>query len=443
MYRQSVRGSLCLLLLLGCVVAAEPAWAQRSASKQSKEDDDARERERRKKQRQADNALNARIQQLREQAKRVFETGAFDNDQQRQTLRQMFDVELQRMQLPYNYESERLVTRVVQRILNTLQELGRLNNSAAHEEAVQHLLQQLPALVEKKDAPLPVRYNAVLLIGLLNQREPQDQQAPIPLQEAVPVLLDIVTDAKKHPVAIRVGALVGLERHTRYGRIADPQLAARLQRTLLQLLEKGWPDLESSPPVQVWVRTRAAEALGNLRLANIAGTDGFPVVERLYQVAANEQEDHSLRIAALEALSRLDLSQVQGLNPMLLAQTAVELIHRSISREVPLDLMYRQVQADVARLLLVFWGTDGQGGFQGRVRGEQERRTLAEAVQALQRLRDILGQRVPTDRRDPEREKELQEEFFDKLKSDLEAEAEELNAWLEKNPRQGKLLQGG
>ncbi len=443
MNRRHLRGIFCLLVLLGCIQVVQPVWAQRSSSTQQKEED-AQERERRRKQRMADTTLNNRINALRNnQLPRVFENGALSGEQQRQALRQVFDLHLQRMQLPYNYQSDRLATRVIPAILNLLQELGRLNNSAAHEEAVNHLLSQLPALVEKKDAPLAVRYNAVLLIGLLNEQEPQDDRPPVPLQAALPVLLDIVADAAKHPVIVRIGALVGLNRHARFGQTNDPQITARLLRTLLQTLEKGWPELDSSPQVKTWVRIRAAETLGHLRRTAIPGAEGYPVVEQLYQVAANAEEDLSLRIAALEALSRLDLASVQGFNPALAARVAIDLIHRSISREVPLDLMRRQIQADVARLLLVLWGTDGQGGLLAQVRNEDVRKTLAEAVQALQRVRNVLARRVPTDRRNPEREKELQAEFFEKLKADLEAEAEGLKAWLEKNPQQGKILQSG
>ncbi|GEM_PF-5814370 len=446
MNRRKLSGVACFLLLLGCSVLVQSAWAQRPApaKKQKDKDQQAQEKERLRQLRMADTTLNGKISTLKfGQLKRVFETGALGGDQQRQALRQMFDLHLQRMQLPYNYQNERLVTRAVQPLLNTLRELGEKNNSTAHQEAVAHLLARLPALVEKKDAPMAVRYNAVLLIGLLNQRESQDNQPPVPLPEALPVLLDIVSDAQKHPPVIRIGALVGVVRHTRYGSVSDPQLAARLLRTLLQVLEKGWPELESSPAVNTWIRIRAAEGLGNLRRTNILGSQGHPVVEQLFQVAANTKEDLALRIAALEALGRLDLSQVQGFNPELPARVGIELIHRSISREVPLELMRRQIQADVGRLLLVLWGNDGKGGLLAQVQKEEARKNLAEAVQALQRVRNVLAQRVPKDRRNPEQEKVLQEEFYEKLKSDLEAEAEGLKAWLEKNPVQGKLLQGG
>ncbi len=436
------RWGVCSLLLLG-ILAPQPSLAQRPGRNRAQDAaQDKKQQEQEKAQRLADRALNARITNLSSQLTDVFRNGTLTGDQQRQQLQQLMDTFVQKMQLPYNYKNERLAARVVQQLLGQLRSLGNLRSTAAHDEAVAHLLRQLPAVVAKKDAPLVVRYNAVLLIGLLNQREARDTQPPLPLEAALPVLLDIVSDTQKYPLPIRIGALAGLVRHARYGQVSDPQLAARLQRALLQVLEKAWPELDSSPEVKTWVRTRAAQALGYLRAPGTPGGNGYPVLEKLYQVAANPEEDLSLRIAALEALSRLDLSQVQGFNPYLPALVAVDLIHRSISREVPLDLMYRQVQADVARMLLAFWGADGQGGLAAQVQEQKQRESLAEAIKALQRVRDVLSRRVPTDRRDPEREKELQQEFFEKLKADLESEAEWLKTWLEKNPRQGKLLQG-
>ena len=436
------RWGACCFLILG-ILAPQPSFAQRTGRDRSQDAaQDKKQEEEEKAQRLADRAVSRRISDLDNRLTDVFRNGAVAGDQQRQQLQQFLDAYLQRMQLPYNYEHDRLATRVVHPLLVRLQNLGDLRSTAAHDEAVAHLLRRLPALVEKKDAPLAVRYNAVLLLGLLNQQESRNNQPPVPLEGALPVLLDIVSDTEKHPLPVRIGALVGLVRHARYGRISDPRLAARLQTTLLQLLEKAWPELDSSPEVKTWVRTRAVQALGYLRAPGTPGGNGFPVLEKLYQVAADPKEDLSLRIAALEAFSRLDLSPVQGFNPYLPALVAVDLIHRSISRDVPLDLMRRQVQADVARALLAFWGADGQGGFAARVQDQKARESLAEAAKALQRVKDVLSRRVPTDRRDPEREKELQQEFFEKLKADLESEAEGLKTWLEKNPRQGNLLRG-
>lgn len=74
--------------------------------------------------------------------------------------------------------------------------------------------QQCKAIAQGNYYP-GARINAVMMIGELNDREPNslEKQAPIPMQAALPLLLEIAEDAKYND-GLRVAAIQGIQRHT-------------------------------------------------------------------------------------------------------------------------------------------------------------------------------------------------------------------------------------
>ncbi len=436
-----VLGVVLVLLAHTC-----PLQAQRSKRSRSKSADPQKQL------RREDLKINSQIAQLRgNQLQRVFETGSLATDEQRQALRQLCDLHLQRMTLPYNYQSDRLSRTVVSALLNELRTLGEQNNPDAHDLAVRHLLSRLPQMVRDEKLPVVVRLNAALLIGELNQQEPSATQPGVPLPQATGVLLDLVED-EKMPWVYRLAALRGLVRHAASGVVQDPQVQARLQQTALKLLLLPQDEKQTlSEDLRTWIRSRAAKILGSLRRPRLHGQplDQPPVVlTQLLQVARNSQEPLLLRVAALQAVGRMPLEQVQNLDLKLLAHTIVQTAYDAITRKAPLEPMLPQIRAEVIQLLLLFQGPEGQGGVMAMARDEQTRKVLDEAAKGLQRVAQLLMRRPPRPRRrtNPENQviDDTQEEepedprtqFFKKLATDLAAEAEALKAWLEKNPIQ-------
>jgi len=107
-----------------------------------------------------------------------------------------------------------------------------------------------------------VRYNAVLILGSLDQ---QYAPTPIPLPAGTNELLELLEqeDFKgvKVPASIRLGALVGLERHTRFG--VDARYADRVTKAVLQVIALEQPPTDLTLDVHHWMQCRAAHVLAN------------------------------------------------------------------------------------------------------------------------------------------------------------------------------------
>ncbi len=115
-----------------------------------------------------------------------------------------------------------------------------------------------------------VRYNASLIIGNLDSRYApggNDPTLPVPLPEATALLLDFLekdTIERKgkqlsvHP-AVKTGALVGLERHARYG--VDERYADRLTNAMLALLKQEDHPEEMADDVHKWMKVQAVAVL--------------------------------------------------------------------------------------------------------------------------------------------------------------------------------------
>lgn len=109
-----------------------------------------------------------------------------------------------------------------------------------------------------------VRYNAVLMLGDLDQQLATGTNPPVPYAKATAELLELIEqdEINKIPVpeSVKLGALVGLERHTRYG--IDPALNDRLTTAMLKVMASPTPqDVDKN--VHDWVRSSGAAVLIN------------------------------------------------------------------------------------------------------------------------------------------------------------------------------------
>lgn len=109
-----------------------------------------------------------------------------------------------------------------------------------------------------------VRYNAVLMLGDLDQQLATATAAAVPLGKATQELLELVEQEQFNkipvPESVKLGALIGLERHSRLG--IDPSLKERTTTAMLKVVASPTPaDVESD--VHDWVRRTAAQVLAN------------------------------------------------------------------------------------------------------------------------------------------------------------------------------------
>lgn len=125
------------------------------------------------------------------------------------------------------------------------------------------------SLVFAKDNYHPaVRYNATLILANLDSKYATRNSPPEPLPAATKVLIDLVEkdsfkakDGKTvavHP-SVKTAALVGLERHARYG--VGAQEAERLTKVLTDFVAKKERPEEISKKVDHWMKCQALAAL--------------------------------------------------------------------------------------------------------------------------------------------------------------------------------------
>ena len=83
-----------------------------------------------------------------------------------------------------------------------------------HERANQLMIANLVPLIGNAQYSMDARYNAMLLLGMLDKVEPDSAagRAAVPLDAAEPILLQAAKTATL-PEILRIGALVGLARH--------------------------------------------------------------------------------------------------------------------------------------------------------------------------------------------------------------------------------------
>jgi hypothetical protein len=115
-----------------------------------------------------------------------------------------------------------------------------------------------------------VRYNAVLILGQLDQQyaiEGANPRPPVPLPAATKLLNAIVSAAandKPVPPPVTLGALIGLERHAKFREALEPGAADAITATLLKFLSREKPMQEMDRETYDWLRLRAATVLAQL-----------------------------------------------------------------------------------------------------------------------------------------------------------------------------------
>lgn len=113
-----------------------------------------------------------------------------------------------------------------------------------------------------------VRYNAIMVLGELNQTEPLPPKRAVGFAPTVPVLLEFLDP--KRPVndvndALRIAALNALQEQAKRGGIADTATREKVVRLLQQISGDQPPASGRLPDVHEWIALRAQEALSTIQ----------------------------------------------------------------------------------------------------------------------------------------------------------------------------------
>ncbi|MBM4088677.1 MAG: hypothetical protein FJ276_04500 [Planctomycetes bacterium] len=170
-----------------------------------------------------------------------------------------------------------------------------------------------------------VKYNALLIIGDLNQTESgmegTAKTPPVRLARA----LDFLVEELKKPNqldALRLAAMVGIKRHVQLSRQrpADAPIpdARKLEIiTLAQaMMNEKTPPTGRTPDGHAWLRGRAIELLA---AAGAVG-DNLAIFNGIVAVLDDADAPLSLRCTAARALQQLDYTGVTGIDPVAIGQ---------------------------------------------------------------------------------------------------------------------------
>lgn len=115
-----------------------------------------------------------------------------------------------------------------------------------------------------------VRYNAILVIGMLDDqyaREGTNPRPPKPYAKSTTALTNLVnraTTSDQFPPAVILGAVIGLERHAQLHSTLQPAAVQAMTAALLKLVGHDQPIHDMDREAYNWLRLRAASALANL-----------------------------------------------------------------------------------------------------------------------------------------------------------------------------------
>ena len=183
-----------------------------------------------------------------------------------------------------------------------LQEAGKdTGGTELHDRLVQLMLSQFMSIALDAGYAPAVRYNAILVVGDLNLREgtPPLREDYAPLPQAAQPLLEVASKAE-HPYYLRVGALVGIERHVRSRDGIASELRRGLVRDLTSMLQNAAGDSAGS----VWLRRRATRCMAVFALKYPDLVDSG-VGSVLGDIVANDKADVAFRCDAAYALGTL------------------------------------------------------------------------------------------------------------------------------------------
>lgn len=173
-----------------------------------------------------------------------------------------------------------------------------------HDRANQLMIANLVPLIGNAQYSMDARYNAMLLLGMLDKVEPDAAagRAAVPLDTTEPILLQAAKTATL-PEILRIGALMGLARHCDL-QLAGTNRPAIAAEALALLSAKTPPDGYSANGFH-WARKQAIAMV--IGLAKTGGeTSQPPFVQALQALLADESQPLFLRRDAALAFGYID-----------------------------------------------------------------------------------------------------------------------------------------
>jgi hypothetical protein len=186
---------------------------------------------------------------------------------------------------------------------------GKAETATTHDRINQLAFSLLPDIVNDRGYHPGTRYNALLMIGDLNAVEGRAFNptiAPQPWPRALPLLvtwLETQDDRNPRQDIIKLGALIGVDRHARYG-IVDEDLRQRALRSAAQLAGQSRGPAFRSAEGHDWLRRRAIRLLAWIVKPG-ASTDDDKASELVFKALDDPSGSLKLQVDAAVVWSML------------------------------------------------------------------------------------------------------------------------------------------
>lgn len=195
--------------------------------------------------------------------------------------------------------------------------LWKTQGKTIQDDLTKLAFQAMQQIVVGRNPPYhpAVRYNAMLVIGMLDEQYAIDSGAnrrpPKPLPDANKFL---VLAAKagiegKIPPALLVGALIGLERHAQYHESLTPEANQAMAAVVLTIIDRDEPIQDVDRDVYAWMQLQAANVLANLGTVG-EGNRNLDGLMKL--IAGGKSLDVRCEVAGLLPKVKLEGATVDG-----------------------------------------------------------------------------------------------------------------------------------
>ena len=164
-----------------------------------------------------------------------------------------------------------------------------------------------------------VKLNAMLVLGDLNDKQPKRKEKAIPRVNTQRDLIAYLESAENLSDVLLVGALDGMQRHIHDQ--LDINRKKRIAKVVAPIVS-GTAVSGRDEVVAVWIRRQAIDLLGQI---GIPGAEKSEYVKKLYQVISNQDDLLPVRIAAAQAISKMNLSNLQPKAVEVLVQSLTQL----------------------------------------------------------------------------------------------------------------------
>ncbi len=272
------------------------------------------------------------------------------------------------------------------------------------------------------------RINAMLAIGELNRVEQTGIEAPVPLPEALKVLVAAV-ESEKVSDGIRAAAMVGVLRHAA-AHISDEEARRSVTTAMLRLVSAD-PPAGPSAAGREWIVAQGLKTLGLLESPG----EGNAVFKALLSAVADAKLSLCTRSIAADSLGHLKYSDAGGIDPAETAATLARLAADACAEEVRLlkpdsvaverGRIKRRLDAVLTALSGPVPPEEGCKGIASLAK-EEGQKAWIEELSGKKGLVRVVSETLD-DPRMREKEKDV--------KAGVEGLPKKLDAWLAKKPK--------